>query len=913
MKGSFHASTAGELRFADGAVFSALDTAGSTLGVAEPAAFGFLGANIGRIDVAGSTLVIRSGEALSLSAGDIGLSGATIRNAPPTDGDGGGVTRISLAAQRSAGDVPVDTAAPAVARDGSIRHAAGETGAPGVLRVDEPGGGRIRLEGGDVVVDQSNLLSINTGALDATGGVEVAAARFTLQRQSLGSDPVGVIVTSSADVGRAAPIRLSTTKSVDILGGFVFSAANVPAGGGGAITVDTGRLTMTGGVIGAPGLLTGPGYRAPTQITAREFIALTAGASIFSASQGEGPAGAVNIRSDGPITLEGGSQITASTLSTGAGGALTVAARSLSIDNSRITSSTYQIATGAAGSIDIDVTDHLQLANGGLIASSTFGVGYGGPVDIAAGSMAIDGRSRVQATAGSTDTGPDTGPAGSIKISAADLALSGGGQIVGSTYGTGKGGSVEIDAGTLVATGGVQIGTGFFLSGVRATAEQGSAGSAGLIDIHVDGSLALSGGGQITSSTFSTGGAAGVTIDSAGSVLVSGGFVGEGVLFPSAILATSELGGAGGAGSIKVTAVDRVELSNGGQITSSTSGTGNGGTVEINAGAMYATRWRREGSERQVQLPFLSGVRATAEQGSAGSAGLIDIHVDGSLALSGGGQITSSTFSTGGAAGVTVDSAGSVLLSGGFVGEGVLFPSAILATSELGAAGAAGSIKVTAVDRVDLSNGGLITSSTSGTGNGGTVEINAGAMYASGSISSAAGSLRRAASRRPPRAEVRRRATQVRSGSPLTVWICRAAARSPVARSATATAGWSRSMPAPCAPTVPSIFWGGRPSPAACRPRLTPAPQATPARSGSEPIASSWRTAPRSAAPRQATATAGRSRSTQARSWPGAVSPSERDSSTARSWHPRPQAAGAMRARSPSTPAICCSPMAARS
>ncbi len=51
VKGSFHASTADQLNFADGAVFSALDTAGSTLTVAEPQSFGFLGANVGRIEL----------------------------------------------------------------------------------------------------------------------------------------------------------------------------------------------------------------------------------------------------------------------------------------------------------------------------------------------------------------------------------------------------------------------------------------------------------------------------------------------------------------------------------------------------------------------------------------------------------------------------------------------------------------------------------------------------------------------------------------------------------------------------------------------------------------------------------------------------------------------------------------------
>ncbi len=69
VKGSFHASTADQLNFADGAVFSALDTAGSTLTVAEPQSFGFLGANVGRdagtsaAGTAGSSLGPRSASA----------------------------------------------------------------------------------------------------------------------------------------------------------------------------------------------------------------------------------------------------------------------------------------------------------------------------------------------------------------------------------------------------------------------------------------------------------------------------------------------------------------------------------------------------------------------------------------------------------------------------------------------------------------------------------------------------------------------------------------------------------------------------------------------------------------------------------------------------------------------------------
>ena len=73
IKGAFHASTADQLHFATGEVFSALDAAGSTLSVAEPQAFGFLGRNIGHIKVEGNVDddVISNAAAVSLTSGAI--------------------------------------------------------------------------------------------------------------------------------------------------------------------------------------------------------------------------------------------------------------------------------------------------------------------------------------------------------------------------------------------------------------------------------------------------------------------------------------------------------------------------------------------------------------------------------------------------------------------------------------------------------------------------------------------------------------------------------------------------------------------------------------------------------------------------------------------------------------------------
>src|SRR3954465_13995515 len=73
--GSFHVSTAHELRFADGTRFSTLDKTGSGLTVAPPEAFGFLDKSAGQIAVDQSQLQLSPGKALSLVGGDLTIDG----------------------------------------------------------------------------------------------------------------------------------------------------------------------------------------------------------------------------------------------------------------------------------------------------------------------------------------------------------------------------------------------------------------------------------------------------------------------------------------------------------------------------------------------------------------------------------------------------------------------------------------------------------------------------------------------------------------------------------------------------------------------------------------------------------------------------------------------------------------------
>jgi filamentous hemagglutinin family protein len=97
--GSFHASTADELRFSDGVAFSASDPGRGGLSVARPEAFGFLGAGKpAAITAQGAAFPIDAGEAISLVGGDVLLLGSQIS---------GSVSSVTLAGLGGPGAIDV--------------------------------------------------------------------------------------------------------------------------------------------------------------------------------------------------------------------------------------------------------------------------------------------------------------------------------------------------------------------------------------------------------------------------------------------------------------------------------------------------------------------------------------------------------------------------------------------------------------------------------------------------------------------------------------------------------------------------------------------------------------------------------------------------------------------------------------
>jgi len=209
------------------------------------------------------------------------------------------------------------------------------------------------------------------------------------------------------------------------------------------------------------------------------------------------------------------------------------------------------------------------------------------------------------------------------------------------------------------------------------------------------GNLSIGPGGAIATQTFGSGAGGNISVSVSGLTTIDGG-----INNPSTgILADAEPGASGPAGSISVVSGAAL-LSGGGQIASSTSGAGNGGTVDVTVPFKLALG----GSGTQIS--------ASADGSASASAGSVTVNT-GSISIQNGAKVSSTTAGTGKGGDVNVTALGDVSLQG----TGPQF------TASSSGSGAAGSVTLSA-RRVMLRNGAAI--STDGqTADGGRITITA--------------------------------------------------------------------------------------------------------------------------------------------------------------------------------------------
>jgi filamentous hemagglutinin family protein len=141
---------------------------------------------------------------------------------------------------------------------------------------------------------------------------------------------------------------------------------------------------------------------------------------------------------------------------------------------SGIFSPVQPLATGSGGNLNIQ-TGSLQVATSAQILTSTFGFGQAGELNVNASSIEVIGiseqfPSQIAATVVKIPEipGSGTGLGGNVNIQARNLRLIDGGQIVSATNGSGDAGNLQINADNVELLGTSKLGrSGFFASAIQ--------------------------------------------------------------------------------------------------------------------------------------------------------------------------------------------------------------------------------------------------------------------------------------------------------------------------------------------------------------------------------------------------------------------------------------------------------------
>jgi len=651
------------------APFSILDGVGSTI---------FGKGNAGNVSFsAGALTITNDGEVASTTftaASAAGNSGSVFVDVAGTlsiDGSGGfpntrtGILGDTHSAGRG-GDVTVIADGITI---GEFGYIASDVASPGSGH-----GGNVTVTANNVRIADSGQISSSTFAGGDSGNVSIKVADgLTIDGGGLATGIFSQVNTGST---RNAGTVSVSAGSISIINNGQIAGNTRGPGNGGSISIDVASGLMIDGAM-TPGLVTG--------IASQANIGSTGNAGPISVSAGS-------------ISLANRGRISSQTLGTGSAGQITVAAGTLSI------ASNGQIA-GAAG---------------------TGSSGKGGNIVVTvAGQLLIEGtQGDLNTLTGISTQSQGSGDAGSVSVKAGTLSINHISAISSSTFASGKGGTVAVAVDGLLAIDGSGTNPDV-ASGIATNSLAGSSGNAGDVSIQV-GALSIVNGGSISSALrplmnlpASTGNSGRVAVDVGGLLSLSGS--------GSRIGTETNSGSIGDAGSIKVNA-GQIALANGGQIISTTAGTGAGGSVTVTTpGTLVLDGMGNPNTE----------IAASATGPQSGPAGSVTVQA-GSLTVEGGAHIASSTAGPGKGGDVGVTVADSVTLSG----SGPNSDGGISAAALPGSSGAAGQVVLTAGGAIALMGGAEVTSSTAGAGRGGSVQVTAGGLLsltdpASGIVASA--------------------------------------------------------------------------------------------------------------------------------------------------------------------------------
>jgi filamentous hemagglutinin family protein len=701
VQGSFHASTADYLRFADGSEFNARNPEQPLLTVAPIESFGFLTDAPGAITLQDSRLSVPEGETLSL-LGSRGL----------------GMDNVRLFA--NSGQIILD---------GEII-----IGKDTQIDVSGEGGGNIFIRGGQIQFINSLILAETQGNEDG-GIIGIQADNLILENPffffGFGTSKISTI-TRGAGNGGDIFIRVADTlllSNSEILANTMSNSEIINGGDAGNIDIEASQIDLKNGSVVQSATET-LGNSGTINIRAND-LKLNNQSRISNTTFGKrgisrtGDANTINLNIKGNLTLLDSKIFSDSGTNefsnAGNAGIIEIKAHQVRLSNdSAIRSSTYGI--GESGTIFIKKEEENQslniFLNDSKILTNSFGTegksGNAGKIEIEASQIMLQNGAVIQSA---TQT---SGNSGTIDITANNLTLTKGAVISNSTFWHGKGGTISIKVnGTLTMSD-----SNIFNSSKGKT----NGGNGGKTEIAAS-QIVLKEEASIESTTESTGDAGSITIIAdnltiLGSVILGnslnyGGNAGnivigvDKIILKDSALIQSGTQTSGNGGTIAILA-DDLELTDGSRISTSTLGAGEAGTILIKVyGTLTASGVAKDDVDKSSSIVSDSGNK---ENKDAGNAGQIEIQAS-QIVLSNNASIRANTYGTGESGFLSITVSDSLNLSN----------ESIIVTNSFGTEGKtgnAGTIDIVA-PQVTLDEGAAIQSSTEGFGNSGTIEITA--------------------------------------------------------------------------------------------------------------------------------------------------------------------------------------------
>ncbi|URD50892.1 filamentous hemagglutinin N-terminal domain-containing protein [Chroococcidiopsis sp. CCNUC1] len=757
--GSFIATTARSINFADGTQFSATPGTGAPLlTVSVPLGLQF-GTNPGNIVNRASTfgLQVQPGRTIGLIGGNVSLEGGDLTAAggrvelgavaaPGVVGINPDLSgfRFSFPTDLTLSDISLTNAA-------NVRTVASNGGSMSVnarnLSISDRSSlvtgifqgtvdsqaGNIEINARDTVtVDGTSSSTSSSGIQNSTfglgnaGNISIATGSLNI----IGNAQIGSITNGQGNAGRV-DIQARDRVSINgASGGLLSAVAPSGTGNGADISVRAGSLSLSNGGLIATSTL-GRGNAGNIQIEIAGDISVSGGSVLQAASYSQGNAGNVTITAGDRISFDGGAVASIlalpsdlpnnSTLgeipqvqSDRVGGNIRINGRSLSLINgTQIATSVRQ--KGNAGNIEVNTTEGISASGGSILQAISAGGGSAGNIAITAGDrVSFDGvgsnglPSSVLSVLDQTSELESGRRGGDIKLKARSLSLTNGAQFTTSTSGQGNAGNVEIDVSDAVNFVGVSEVNPNFRSGIFSTVEATGKGRGGDVNLSA-GSLSIIDGAQVNANSGGEGDAGNIAINVKNDTNLDG----TGPLFGGGIFSNLE-GGVGKGGNVSVT-TGSLSLKNGANISASTFSQGDAGSVTLDVRDLLSI----DGTSNRG---FSSGVFSAVQQQAVGNGGNVNVAA-GSISLTNGGIVSASSLGQGNAGNVTIDARDAIVLDG--VGTNNL-PSSVFSsvsgTSELSGDRQGGDIRIRGRS-LSLTNGAQLNTSNAVRGSAGNIDV----------------------------------------------------------------------------------------------------------------------------------------------------------------------------------------------